>query len=369
MLRLRTMAAVTCPGVLLLVLLLCPMGGVAAASSCSWKVSPAIAPKGLSELYGVDARTSRDVWAVGSTRPPQSASDAQGPTIALHWNGVGWRSVPTPKGNGLLLAVAAVAQRDAWAVGARGTRALIEHWDGTRWRIFPSPDIGMSVLKDIDAASSDDAWAVGSRGSAGRSLIEHWNGRKWQVVAGADEKPELELRRVSVTPSGAVWAAGETDYLRGPRCVEHWEGASWRFAPLPAGADCFVSALDALSARDVWVETFANGHRVLRSDGMHWHSTGRLSDLTADCCGLSAISAISDRDIWAAGTAGDLSHGLNRVYIAHWDGSHWLSMHAPFDRYGSGSAISDISAVSAHEVWAVGYKGDSALLERYACSG
>src|SRR5438034_1150212 len=81
------------------------------------------------------------------------------------WLGRLGRLTPTPAGKGVLLGVVSVSAKEAWAVGGRGSRALIEHWDGRRWSVAASPDVGASVLMGIDAVSTDDVWAVGDRRS------------------------------------------------------------------------------------------------------------------------------------------------------------------------------------------------------------
>jgi hypothetical protein len=59
--------------------------------------------------------------------------------------------VPTAKvEKGTLFAVT-LSRREAWAVGARGDKALIERWNGIRWSVVPSPEVGNSVLFGVDA--------------------------------------------------------------------------------------------------------------------------------------------------------------------------------------------------------------------------
>ena len=355
-------------------LALVPSASAGTALSCSWSVSPSAA--GGVALNGVDARTSQDVWAVGYRPPADSATGTPGRTSALHWNGSRWWAIPTPKVKGVLLAVSVVSEREAWAVGAQGawgkTRALIEHWDGTRWRVFPSPNVGKSVLNDVEVTSPHNAWAVGNRaswetfGSIGSALIEHWDGKRWRVVVDADSKQKLNLNRMSITPNGEVWAVGETYALRGNRCVERWQGGRWHFVPFPHKY-CSVGTVDAVDSHDVWI----GGSRPLRWDGRHWHASRRLWEIwNCNSCGVPGLEAISERDVWVAGTCCDAEHGLSGVYIAHWDGAHWERAHAPFDRpfEDPSAGISDISAVSTRDVWAVGYEDGVALIEHHACS-
>ncbi len=159
----------------------------------AWKVvsSPNVG-SGNNQLQAIAAITASDIWAVGS-----SAADSSSPSQALieHWNGTQWSVVSSPQPNGWtsdLVGVAAISSNDVWAVGSyvttTGTFILIEHWDGTQWSIISGPNPGAysNNLNGVIAISSSDVWAVGnfavSNSSSGRTLTEHWDGQQWSVV-------------------------------------------------------------------------------------------------------------------------------------------------------------------------------------------
>src|SRR5436305_5806569 len=88
-----------------------------------------------SALFGVDATSKTDAWAVGYAN-----SQGADRTLAMHWNGSRWTRVPTPNPGSScdtdrLFAVEIVSPSDAWAVGSSlggsGERAVVLHWDGT----------------------------------------------------------------------------------------------------------------------------------------------------------------------------------------------------------------------------------------------
>src|SRR5439155_17640718 len=117
-----------------------------------------------------------DAWIVGS--------------VAWHWDGTAWRSVPLPTKGPDLWSVAALAPGDAWAVGSRDrglllqSRALIEHWNGARWSVARLPRLGAAMLYSVSAAGPQSVWAVGAtfHGNhagdfvphATRPLLLHW---------------------------------------------------------------------------------------------------------------------------------------------------------------------------------------------------
>jgi hypothetical protein len=140
----------------------------------------------------------------------------------------------------------------------------------------------------------------------------------------------------------------------------------WRRDPARRGTP--APLLSALTSRDVWLETTTPNHTVLHWNGTHWLSTGRLWGLTRDCCPITGIAPLSDRDVWAAGTCCDVSHLYYGVYIAHWDGKRWQRVTAPFQDGSFQAEIDDIAAVSTDNLWAVGQRGNSPLVEHYTCS-
>src|SRR5205085_1423497 len=84
----------------------------------SWTVVNSPSPGLLDNiLYGVDALTSKDVWAVGSAY----GNDGREGTLTEHWDGSAWSIVasPTAAGNGdnHLYSISALASNDVWAVG------------------------------------------------------------------------------------------------------------------------------------------------------------------------------------------------------------------------------------------------------------
>ncbi|HMA33545.1 MAG TPA: hypothetical protein VKY74_03610, partial [Chloroflexia bacterium] len=170
------------------------------------------------------------------------------------WNGSSWRIVPTPSvarsGSGLL-GIAAIGANDIWAVGGidrgRGNQPLIEHWNGDGWRIVPSPNIGSggegSQLVAVAAVAADDVWAVGAYNNPGpaQTLVEHWNGCAWNVVSSFG--PGL-LTGVTAAGANDVWAVGQL-YNPDRPLIEHWDGTSWSSISNPGQGALYDIATDA----------------------------------------------------------------------------------------------------------------------------
>jgi hypothetical protein len=133
-------------------------------------VSPS--PGTLSELFGVDATSAANAWAVGEATPGTTEQ-----TLVLHWNGRTWARVVSPNPGGpaednRLSAVAVTSTSSAWAVGGyetgTGQRNIVLHWNGRRWAHVASPQLGTSnALLGVAAASASNAWAVGAFSTGG----------------------------------------------------------------------------------------------------------------------------------------------------------------------------------------------------------
>jgi hypothetical protein len=200
----------------------------------TWTVSTAIS--GDAFLLGASADATNDVWAVGFFGPENDDSL----TLAVHYDGTGWKPVPTPSvgaGANQLNGVLALAPNDVWAVGfttsvappqQAPTTTLIEHYDGTSWSIVPSPNVGPNSMYQsnrlfgLTANSSTDIYAFGSYFAANGSgqqgtLLLHWDGTEWSVEPSPDPTKQSahfisDLLFAGVVPSpGNIWIFGSED--------------------------------------------------------------------------------------------------------------------------------------------------------------
>jgi hypothetical protein len=114
-------------------------------------------------IGGIAEIAANDAWIVGTT----------GSTMAAHWDGKVWTVVPSP-GAGIfseLSGVSAISSTDVWASGhieasKNGVESflyLIEHWDGKNWTISPiSPTPhGFDRLFGVQAFPSGNVFVAG----------------------------------------------------------------------------------------------------------------------------------------------------------------------------------------------------------------
>jgi hypothetical protein len=100
-------------------------------------------------------------------------------TLVEHWNGSTWEIVPSPnvgeggKDSSRLRGIFGASANDTWAVGestviaSDASSTLVLHWNGTGWKIVPSPSTKYKNIlnDDLDggiAIPHGDIWMVGS---------------------------------------------------------------------------------------------------------------------------------------------------------------------------------------------------------------
>jgi hypothetical protein len=70
-----------------------PAAGAAADTACSaWNGGQPASPGNLNTLAGIAVVSTCDVWAVGS----HSQGGTDSATLAEHWTGTSWATVPSP---------------------------------------------------------------------------------------------------------------------------------------------------------------------------------------------------------------------------------------------------------------------------------
>jgi len=229
-----------------------------------WMIVPG--PPARSELYGTTAISANDVWAVGAVSV-STPGGFERLALTLHWNGTKWKQVatpnpatsatPAPSVANYLFSVAGSSSRNVWAVGrywrqangVRGSRALVLHWNGSGWKLVPSPDFvasHVSFLNGVTAPSATGVWAVGGANRKGsqQALAERWNGSRWNVVHTTGS----HLAGVSALAANDAWAVG-TPYANGR--VLRWNGKAWS-AATKLGASHGLAAVAEVSPTDVW---------------------------------------------------------------------------------------------------------------------
>lgn len=293
-----------------------------------------------------------------------------------------WSIVSSPNagaGDNTLGRLAVVAADDIWAVGnstAGGTarRTLIEHWNGASWRVVPSPNSSDAInyLTAVTAVSSNDVWAAGfsSDGSLSKTLIEHWDGSSWRIVpspnpTATDLGPypvSNQLYGVARVAANDIWAVGQSSTIVANKTlIEHWDGSSWQVVANPRpGRFSALYDVAVVAPNNVWaVGNYDNNGLqqalVERWDGTSWRA-GAGANVGPYLNTFLSISAVSANDIWAVGYHLAV-FGFTEVYqtsAIHWDGRQWSPV-ATANANQRNNYLYSVAAITPQDVWAVGF--------------
>lgn len=183
----------------------------------TWSVVPSPSPGARQNiLYGVVARSSDDVWAVGGTQD----AGAVWHTLAEHWDGSRWSVVPTvdagASGNlfyAVSLAPGSVVATGQFAGTAFPGKALVEEWDGDEWNVVPAPlDPGGTDIPLGITASGSAVTLVGDRESSTApytSFAASGDADGVSLVATRNRgSGENDLFSATTAGDGSTWAVG-----------------------------------------------------------------------------------------------------------------------------------------------------------------
>jgi hypothetical protein len=298
-----------------------------------WTVVPSASIGTLDHnLASVSAASLDDAWVVGSFYPPDSDGTVLR-TLGEHFDGQGWTAFPLPNvGSNLnsLLQVSMLPSGEAWAVGYYVSahfkqKTLVEHFDGSTWKVVPSPSPGalQNILYGVAALSERDVWAVGGtqdETATWHTLAEHWDGTRWSVMPSADPGASGNLfYAIGAVSSESVYATGQIagSSFPGKALVEHWDGNAWQVVhtPLdPGGTDIPLGVTASASG-----VTIVGDRESSTAPYTTFVASGNRSGLTID---LSPSKGRGENDLFSVSTAGDGSKWAVGWYIDPRTGNH-----------------------------------------------
>jgi hypothetical protein len=290
-----------------------------------WSIvpSPNVTGSTYDVLNGISAVSATDIWAVGYAGFVGRTPERQ--TLVEHWNGSRWRIVPSPSpgnhsGNDLF-GVNAISSSDIWAVGdffsgLNGQRggALTIHWNGTRWSVVPNPGT-LATLNAVTSLGTSNVWAVGTDAL-------HWDGTKWSHVGVQIPHPSqgISLQSLSATSAGDIWASGFYNYPTPEGTfpvglIEHSTGSSFTIVPSRVKSS-WLYGIKALAPNKVWAVGLSNGPPAIveRWNGTSWSLGASLSP--GSWQSFFAVDALASGEAWAVG-AFNPGFGSNVTMTAH----------------------------------------------------
>src|SRR5215469_7517491 len=130
---------------------------------------------------------------------------------------------------------------------------------------------------------------------------------------------------------------------------------SWRVVSSPnAGLNSSVlNGVAAVSRNDIWAVGYSLTSSGQQTPVEHW-SGKKWSIISNSTPGyLTAVTVVSARDIWAVGFHGSSSG--QQTLIEHWNGTRWKVVSSPNIAGSRSNELDGVAAISAKNVWAVGF--------------
>jgi hypothetical protein len=274
-------------------------------------------PGGKNVLWAVAARGAAEAWAVGWV---QTAGDGDpgAANLVLRWARGRWvlLPVPSPGASAQLQHVAFVGEREVWAAGRsfdadEQGRSLLLRWDGARWRPLVLPP---GVAGEITGLASAGAtvWISGKNldpqtGSPTTAALVRWQRGVWRTVRAMSDAEDARVGFGPLDATGAsnVWTVERR--LEGIRWLR-WDGRRWSAGPthaLAATRNPMFLGLATTSRADAWLVGEAGDATGRIRSGFRLHFDGTRSVAVpgpADGT-FYAVDARSARDVWVAGNS------------------------------------------------------------------
>ena len=233
------------------------------------------------------------------------------------------------------------------------------------WEIVASSNAGRQAnsLSSVASVADNDVWAVGwafnAQLNAYRTVTEHWNGTRWSLVRSPNATTGYNLlNAVGVVAANDVWAVGQAAIgSTYSTMIQHWNGTSWNIVSSPnvAGFSNVLQAITVVSANDIWAVGYSQDTNfntftlTLHWNGAAWSIVPSPNDGGNNVGNhLLAAAAVSANDVWAVGFSefGTLSE--------HWNGSAWSVVPTPEIANTEPLFLPSVVALSSNNVWSVG---------------
>jgi len=251
---------------------------------------------------------------------------------------------------------------------------------GLIWTVESTPNphamqLTNSTFGSVSASGPDEAWGVGifgDKNALDHPLAEHWNGTTWTVVSVPQPAgQQAVLSGVDDLAPDNAWAVGESFSSgsganeNGLTLIEHWNGTDWSIVPSPnpavgSGDSDVLTSISGTGTDDLWAAGQDLNENTMTISLLfeHWNGTTWTAATSPTPMFASqfatAITAISAHNVWAVGE--QFTDG-NRTLAAHWDGTSWAIVPTP-NLSSAGTPQNQLTGVSAagpDEVWASGF--------------
>ncbi len=134
---------------------------------------------------------------------------------------------------------------------------------------------------------------------------------------------------------------------------------SWVEVPAPIPPPGASTGIAAVTDTDVWSVGYRlqNGLNVVLTqhwDGTAWNAIPAQMPARDPYSFFDGATALGSRNVWAVGNSLDSNAVIFSNLVEHWDGTSWQIVPSP-NVNRRDNALFSLSAVSPHDIWAVGY--------------
>lgn len=268
----------------------------------------------------------------------------------------------------------------------------------SNWTVLSSPSPSTTnFLYGVAAVSASDVWGVGydytGQTSTQATLTEHWNGSSWSVIPSPSPGNTTRcgsgvgytgnvLTGVAAISTTDAWAVGQVcGYSNSQTLTEHWNGSQWVVVPSPnEPGPSTLAGVTSISTNDTWaVGNYQVGSQyrwetlIEHWDGTKWGIIPSPNAANAQKSFLISVAALSATNVWAVGYSEDTTRApYDLPLIEHYDGHSWTIVPSVYPRPSQYNSLYAIAAISGSDIWAVGYanansmgKNGAALIEHW----
>jgi hypothetical protein len=207
------------------------------------------------------------------------------------------------------------------------------------------------VFQSVRMVNADEGWMLSLpiKDPQGRIsyLLSHYRDGVWTLTT----TPFRAIADIAPVGADDLWIAGTVDERDQSHSVfGHYQSGKW--TTLAAPADVQITALRALSSRDIWAEGSVTSKvtglapAIVHYDGASWSRVTLLGDRTDQ-----VVDMMNATDAWAFGVTEHWSSPSHIDRAEHFTSGMWQSVAWPFDDI---ETISGLTRVADGSYWAIG---------------
>ena len=298
----------------------------------------------VADVWGVKSVDATHFWGVAGTRFDDT-NTCYGVVLFYNGNNVveQYRYDPGTGNNGVLYGVDALSATDVWAVGGwnmAGNGGVILHGDGTNWTVAAQNQPNLMQVSVGDDANN--VWAAGYSGpfDSPTGKILFFNGTNWTEV---HSEAGLNISTVYALDNTHVWAFAGSP-TGGAGKILFFDGFSWsEQQTIPAGTGLYN--FRGTGTDNLWASCGVGPQRPEGSGAIYkFNGTSTWEQVYTRDQWLEGLYVADANHVWAAGEFGT---------VVFFNGSSWSVLAGGVDGAGDVN-LHGADGYDAAHVWVSG---------------